>query len=218
MNNDNKKKIPSEAIDRLADKAICRMAEEEDIELGHALKNITESQLRGIVGKSQPTRHAFNIRKAERFAWTLAVAALLVVALIAPLRMENNSDQKIDRLLYSYNVTSLPGGGGGVGSDRGGAGDPRGGEDEAIDLTVISDEQLKEKLPRMKEAYLIAETPQEIAIEGKRLVLSYIRLHERGEARETLQSMIDRLSENPEAKKDYAETIRWCVKIQSELE
>ena len=47
------KKIPGEILDSLIDKAIITEAEQENIDFGHALKNITTEQLESIIGKKR---------------------------------------------------------------------------------------------------------------------------------------------------------------------
>ena len=47
------KKIPGEILDSLIDKAIITEAEQENIDVRHALKNITTEQLESIMGKKR---------------------------------------------------------------------------------------------------------------------------------------------------------------------
>lgn len=199
----SKKVIPSQILEKLVDQGIYREAEEENFELGHALKNISENDLRKLLSSPKKTR-SYHKRVWERIAWSVSVAALLAVAITLPIGIENSSRNEICNLIYSYNESQI--------EDLVSFASRSSGE-AMPDITVMSDEQLKTILPELQEAFNTAGSSQEIAITGKILAFSYIRLHKREEAREILDTMIIKL----ESDEDFDTTVSECRKLLKEL-
>ena len=80
----NKKAIPSDVLDLLVDRAIYNEAKEENIEFGHALKEISEKDLEHILNTGKKKRK-FNKILWERIEWSIAVAAWIAVAITVPI-------------------------------------------------------------------------------------------------------------------------------------
>ena len=197
------KEIPQHILGILADKAIAQEAEADNIEIGHALKGISEQQLQEIVSVKKPKILSFKEIVRKRMLWSLSMAAMLAIAIIVPLHVERQSMNKIDRLIYAYNSDILPMP---FSVNRG--------TENGINISELSDSQLKESLPALARQYKESANNQDIAINGQILSLAYIRLHERDAAKDTLQSMIERLSSE---KEDYQEVIDWCHSILNQL-
>lgn len=189
-------------VEVLADKYVYQEAEQENAEFGHALKNISEEDLIGILKNQKPK--VINFRKVirERIVWTLSMAAMLAIAITVPLHIHNQSMDKMDGLIYSYNTPMLVQNG------------VRGGE-STVDITALNDAQLKASLPKLEEEFQDSDNLQDVALNGQVLALAYIRTHNRAEARATLKSMITRLSAEPE---DYKNIIQWCDELIKQLD
>ncbi|MCM1139244.1 MAG: hypothetical protein NC453_11805 [Muribaculum sp.] len=196
------KTIPASMIEVLADKYIYQEAEQENAELGHALKNISEENLRGIFKNHKPRVITFKKVIRERIAWTLSMAAMLAIAITVPFHINNQSMDKMDGLIYSYNMPMLV------------QNAARGGE-STIDITALNDAQLKASLPKLEEEFQDSDNLQDVALNGRVLALAYIRTHNRAEAKSTLKSMITRLSAEPDG---YEEIIKWCEQLIKQLD
>lgn len=192
------KSMTKETVEILAEEAVRRKAEEENIEMGVALRNISEEELKRILRGDRPAKRSGRLFR-ERLLWGLSVAALLAVAIALPLGVERKAGEKIDDLVYAYNVPSR-------GLSKGG--------EEVLDIETLSDAGLEESMDKLEEAYQKASTAQETAITGKTLALAYIRLHNRDEARRVLESMIDRL----QGDEDYLPIVGECRRILKEIE
>jgi len=197
------KEIPEKILGLLADKAIAQEAEADNIEIGHALKGISEQQLREIVSVKKPKILSFKKVVRERILWSLSMAAMLAIAIMVPMHIERQSMNEIDGLIYSYNSDILA-----MSSSEN-----RGSEAD-INISEMSDSQLKEALSTLERQYIECDNNQDIAITGQILSLAYIRLHDRDAAKDTLHSMIERLSSE---KEDYQEVIDWCHSILNQL-
>lgn len=197
------KEIPEHILCVLADKAIAQEAEADNIEIGYALKGISEQQLREIVSAKKPKLLSFKKIVRERMLWSLSMAAMLAIAIIVPLHVERQSMNEIDGLIYAYNSDILAMS---FSVNRG--------TENGINISELSDSQLKESLLTLERQYKENANNQDIAINGQILSLAYIRLHDRDAAKDTLQSMIERLSSE---KEDYQEVIDWCHSILNQL-
>lgn len=199
----NNKEIPNHVLEALAVSAVRKTVNEENIEFGRALKNISEDQLKMILRGSQPRVVPFKKFFRERIAWAVSIAAMLALVITIPLNIEKNSRHEIDGLIYAYNSPDLAP-----------IQLPTKGGDVFINITSLSDIELKGKLSQLETAYSESEELQEYAINGKILSLAYIRLHKRNEAKSVLKSMIEKLSVE---KEDYAPSIQWCETILNQL-
>lgn len=195
----NKKAITSKSLDELIDNAIYREAEEDNLEIGKALKDISESRLKEILGIREKKRR-FNKKIWERVAWSVSVAALIAVAISVPIAVENNAKNKICDVVYAYNAPEL--------NDMLWR-TSRSSADQMPNITLLSDASLQRVLPHMATLFYKAESLQDIALEGRILALAYIRLHRRDDAIRVLEVMIEKLSGD----EDYGPTVKECQEL-----
>ena len=191
----NKKAIPSDVLDSLVDRAIYNEAKEENIEFGHALKEISEKDLEHILNTGKKKRK-FNKILWERIEWSIAVAALIAVAITVPISVENHSKNKICDIVYAYNSAQL---GEMISLSS------RSSSEKLPDITAMSEKQIEETLPILEERFLQSDSAQEISINGQILTFAYIRLHKRGEACKTLEIMIEKLSKDEDYESNVME-------------
>lgn len=166
------KTISSNTIETLADRAIYKLAEEENIELGVALKNISEDKLKEITGRGK-------IKKTIRFPWiwpvaSIAAAALLVVVSVFTLNQNSNNEVAqikmdanfaLDNAIVAYNYVPA------FSKDG----------EEMADISAMNDKELMNYLPALQKAYENAPSDdvQECQDAGMRLAMAYLKLHER---------------------------------------
>ena len=199
----NKKTIPSDVLDSLVDRAIYKEATEENLEFGHALKKISGKELDEILNSGKRKRR-FNRLLWERIEWSIAVAALIAVAITVPISVENHFKDKICNIVYAYNSPQLSA----LASSN-----FRSAGEELPDITKMNDDKLKNTLPQLEERFEKSESMQDIAINGEILTFAYIRLHMRKEACNILETMIERLSGD----EDYLKTIEECKNILDQI-
>ena len=198
----NKKTISSKVLDSLVDRAIYDEAKEENIEFGHALKELPEKELTEILNSGK--KRKFNKILWERVEWSIAVAALIAIAIAVPISVENNSKDKICNIVYAYNSAQI--------NDMASM-ISRSADEPMLDITTMSDEQLKNALPELEERYGKSELLQDISVNGRILAFAYIRLHQRKEACRTLESVIEKLSVD----KDYENTVMEFKEILEQI-
>lgn len=170
-------------------KGICQEAEQDNLDFGIAMKNITKEQLREIIGPRHvvETPNADNKPKAKIInirAWmwqAISVAAVVVIAFTAVFRIQQQAEYAVDNAIYTFNAETVV-------SSRSGA--------TQIDISKLNDDQLREQLPQLIEIYTTATDKQEIANNGYSLAMAYIRLHEREEAKKILAQLIERFDGN----------------------
>lgn len=198
----NKKVITSKELEHLVDRAVYREAEADNLEIGHALKSISESELKEILNVGKKKRK-LNKLLWERVEWSIAVAALIAVAITLPISIENRAKDKICNIVYDYNIEeleylSLP---------------SRSSSESFPDITIMTYKQLKEFLPGFEREFEESDNLQDISIRGKILALGYIRLHKREEAIKVLEEMISRLSNDV----DYSEAVSECMALMQQI-
>lgn len=191
----SKKKIPSDILETLVDRAIYNEAKEENIELGTALKNISDKELEAILNSGKKKRR-INRLLWERIEWSIAVAALIAVAITVPISVENHSKNKICDIVYAYNSPEL---------EEMISTPSRSASEPLPDITGMSESQLKDTLPVLEENFRESDFPQDIAVNGKLLTFAYIRLHKHEEACHTLEIMIKKLSNDEDYESDVIE-------------
>lgn len=77
---------------------------------------------------------------------------------------------------------------------------------EPIDITSMSDDELKAKLPELTSLYQSASTTDEVADYGYALAMAYLRLHDRDNAKLVLEQLVSRFDGDT----DYADSVnRW---------
>ena len=246
-------------------KGVCLEAQQDDIEFGVALKNISKEDLREIMGPRLRTSPFNNLHdralsvpldasiKADRhidffdredvpteiacgatvaedtpkyraskpvvssaekaaskktgltsWIWHVAsIAAVVVIAFTVVLNFEKRSRESVDNVIfnfYSNDISMIS----------------RGGEEliespsgESLSIESYSSDPAK-AIPALRKSFDSADDPQEIAISGQLLALAYIKDHQRKEAKEVLETLINRLMPYSP---DWDETISECQTI-----
>ncbi len=191
---------------------ICREVHQDNLDFGLAMKSLSKAQLKEIIGKRSEEHQAAaaitasprKVRpKAFRFSpwmWQAAsIAAVIIIAFTVLLNIEKNARYSVDNAIYACAE---------INSDRVRAGG------EVLNITTMTDEELKGNIPVLISNYNYAETTDEIADNGFALAMAYLRLHDRDNAKTTLQQLIQKFERNP----DYAGYVSKWQSILNVLE
>lgn len=151
--------------------------------------------------RTQCIRPVPTVEKKEkhsgRILWIAALAAVIIVLVIFAGNMYSDyRDIEVYSKYIYYDKTV----------SRGVADD--------IPIYKMSDDELAKELPSLKERYDTSTSAQDIAVNGRRLALAYLRLHERAKARDVLNEVIGKLSQ-PAYSDDWAEVV---AELQSMLD
>lgn len=160
---------------------ICREIEQDNIDFGTAMKKLNKEQLRNIIGSPQKVKKTKSIGLRPWIWQTISIAAVVLIAFTAIFQIEKHSRYTVDKAIYASNSE-------GISLWRSGA--------EQIDITKLTDIELQNRLPQIKEAYDLATDGQEMADTGYTLVLAYIRLHDRENAKILLNQLINKFDGN----------------------
>lgn len=190
-------------------KGICKEAEQDNKDFEVAMKNISKKQLCEIIGKneeniavSSQANHPQEIRIAaskvvkttkpnffRTWMWQAACWTFIIGgSAIWIVRSEQNARYSVDNAIYASAYFY-------EGQSRGTINIP--------DLNSLNDKELKDKLPTFVAQFNECEDSDDIYEVGYPLAMAYMRLHERDKAKEILNEMINRLSEDD----DYTEEI-----------
>lgn len=172
---------------------ICREAQQDNLDFGKAMKGLSKEKLREIVGSDSitrpdkvPARDSIKVVRFKPWVWQVAsIAAVVIIAFTVVFNVEKNARYSVDNAIYACAEIS---------PDLVRAGD------EALDITGMTDDELKRNIPALVSNYNSSETTDEIADNGFALAMAYLRLHDRNNAKETLQQLIQKFEHNP----DYA--------------
>lgn len=155
-------------------KGIYQEAEQDNMEFGHAMKQISKMDLLRIIGRSSRSRVIRLNYLRERMAWVASIAAVLIIGIFTVMNVRQSGMDKLDNTIVAYNY--IPDSGRGP---------------ESI---------TPKDLPSLEEAYINAPSDdiqlQEYA--GMRLAMAYLRLHDRKKAKEVLTELSARFSDDEE--------------------
>lgn len=155
-------------------KGIYQEAEQDNMEFGHAMKQISKMDLLRIIGRSSRSRVIRLNYLRERMAWVASIAAVLIIGIFTVMNVRQSGMDKLDNTIVAYNY--IPDSGRGPES-----------------ITA-------KDLPSLEEAYINAPSDdiqlQEYA--GMRLAMAYLRLHDRKKAKEVLTELSARFSDDEE--------------------
>lgn len=180
---------------------ICKEAKQDNLDFGIAMKSISKAQLQEIIGKreesertvasSQPTVATKpRVIRFKTWIWQAAsIAAVVVIAFTVVLKVEQNSRNNVYDTIYAcadINYDLVRSGG------------------KKIDITTLSDDELKAKLPELVSIYNSSHSDDEVADNGTALAMSYIRFHDADKAKEVLNGLISQFKDNEE----YAEDVK----------
>ena len=165
---------------------VCREAEQDDADFGHALKNISDDQLWEIMGPRRRAHlkvAALKPKARPWVTWAVGVAAMVVVVFGAGWGFMRHVDNRFMDNIYAVYIDEIPT------TSRGG---------EEVDLTEMDDKQLKGYLPQLEEEYAeSARVEQENILTGLRLSMAYIRLHMKAKAMKILEKLADDYPDKP---------------------
>lgn len=155
-------------------RGVCQEAEQENIEFGHAMKNISEAELMRIIGRSRQPRILRLSYLRERLAWVASIAAVLIVGIFTVLNVRQTGMDKLDNTIVAYNY--IPD------SNRGWE-------------SITSDD-----IPALEEAYKSAPADDIQAQEdaGMRLAMAYLKVHDRKKAKDILTELSARFADDEE--------------------
>ncbi|MBD5294718.1 MAG: hypothetical protein HDS25_00140 [Bacteroides sp.] len=155
-------------------KGVCQEAEQDNIEFGHAMKNISKEELLSIIGRSSKPRILRLNYLRERMAWVASIAAILIIGIFSVVSVRRSGLNQIDDTIVAYNY--IPD------SNRGW---------ESIGTDDI---------PSLEKSYKMASTDDIQAQEdaGMRLAMAYLKIHNRKKAKEILIDMSIRFADDEE--------------------
>lgn len=206
---------------------ICREAEQDNKDFEEAMRRISKEELLSIIKHPTEDFDAFRNRvipaasstayskayqtKADnpsRFrkwlTWqSIGIAALLGIGVIYVIIARNEANtarqnafavkqgalDKVDNAIYAFSGYSQ-------GIARSGG----------IDISTLSDEDLKVNLPSLEANFREQTDDTDIAEYGSELAMAYIRLHERDKAKELLTELVTRFKNNSDFEEDV---INW---------
>lgn len=175
---------------------ICREAHQDNMDFGLAMKGLSIEKLKEIVGKQDVSSPAAASAKRKirikPWIWqTASIAAVVIIAFAAVFNIENNARYSVDNAIYACAD---------VNSDLVRAGG------ETVDISSMSDSELKAKLPKLTSLYQSAISTDEVADYGYALAMAYLRLHDRDNAKEVLEQLVSRFGDDA----DYADSVtKW---------
>ena len=184
----------------LAVDGVCREAQQDNLDFASAMKGLSKEQLKEIVGKHQdsaimeknPTVSKPNVIRFKPWIWQAAsIAAVVVIAFTIVFNIQKQSRYAVDNAIYAC---------ANIDSDLVRAGG------EPIDITSMSEDDLKAAIPELTNLYETATSTEEVADNGYILAMAYLRLHDRDNARKILGQLVSRFDGNV----DYAGSVnRW---------
>lgn len=135
-------------------------------------------------------------RIRERFLWISSIAALFIVGLFTVISVARNGDNQVDDVIAYYNQWATT--------------SPRGGFDDAPDLSSLSGKELSVALKDLRSTYDNPEMSiQEREMAGFSLAIYYVKKHNRKEAKEILNEMIVKFAHDDE----FTATCREVLKM-----
>lgn len=177
---------------------ICREAHQDNLDFGLALKGLSKDQLKEIIGKQDVEQQAAasitesprierpKVLRFKPWMWQAAsIAAVVIIAFTVVFNIEKTARYSVDNAIYAcaeINPDLVRAGG------------------EVLDITAMTDDELKRNIPALVSNYYSSETTDDIADNGFALAMAYLRVHDRNNAKETLQQLIQKFEHNP----DYA--------------
>lgn len=153
---------------------IIQESEQDNMEFGHAMKNISKEDLLRIIGRtSKPRVFRLNYIR-ERLAWIASIAVVLVIGLFSIYNINRNAMNRLDDTLVAYNY--IPD------SNRGWE-------------SITGDD-----IPSLQKAYqdAPAEDIQAQQEAGMRLAMAYLKIHDRKKAKEMLNDLSVRFADDEE--------------------
>lgn len=181
---------------------ICREAHQDNLDFGLAMKSLSKEKLNEIIGKqdvalpvaasaySETEEVKPRVVRLRPWMWQAAsIVAVIVIAFTVVYKVEQNSRNNVYDAIYAcadVNYDLARSGG------------------KKIDITTLSDDELKAKLTELVSIYNSSHSDDDVADNGTALAMSYIRLHDADKAKEVLNGLISRFKNNEE----YADYVK----------
>lgn len=181
---------------------ICREAHQDNLDFGLAMKSLSKEKLKEIIGKpdvalpaaasadSETEEVKPRVVRFKPWMWQAAsIVAVIVIAFTVVYKVEQNSRNNVYDAIYAcadVNYDLARSGG------------------KKIDITTLSDDELKAKLTELVSIYNSSHSDDDVADNGTALAMSYIRLHDADKAKEVLNGLISRFKNNEE----YADYVK----------
>lgn len=161
-------------------RGVCQEAEQENIEFGHAMKNISEAELMRIIGRNRQPRMLRLSYLRERLAWVASIAAVLIVGIFTVLNVRQTGMDRLDNTIVAYNY---------IPESNRGESVIRGWED------ITSND-----IPTLEQAYKSAPADDIQAQEdaGMRLAMAYLKVYDRKKAKDILTELSARFADDEE--------------------
>ena len=180
---------------------ICKEAEQDNLDFGIALKHLTKEQLRDIVGERKTPVVKIADKKPVKFRlkpilWQItSAAAMVAIVITCYFGFQRQASHNVDNAIamVSFGDEDLV----------------RSASGNEIDITPLSEDELKAKLPELAETYISSDGDYEAANNGYTLAMAYLRLHDRNNARRILNEIIDKYKDN----EDLAPEVRKCERV-----
>lgn len=185
---------------------ICREAHQDNLDFGKAMKGLSKEKLREIVGSDSitrpdkvPARDSIKVVRFKPWVWQVAsIAAVVIIAFTVVFNIEKNARYSVDNAIYACAEIS---------PDLVRAGG------EVLDITAMTDDELKRNIPTLVSNYKSSKTTDEIANNGFALAMAYLRLHDRDNAKVVLEQLVSKFDGN----EDYAESVNKWKSILNQL-
>lgn len=157
-------------------KGVCQEAEQDNLEFGHAMKNLSREELNRIIGRTSRPRVLRLGYLRERMAWVASIAAVLVIGIFTVFNIWQSGMDRLDNTIVAYNY--IPD------SNRGWE-------------TITSDD-----IPSLEDAYrnAPAEDIQAQQDAGMRLAMAYLKMHDRKKSKDMLTKLSIRFADDEEFK------------------
>lgn len=157
-------------------KGILKEGEQDDIELRHALKNISEAEAKRIAGPKILRPKMLTFR-----SWITSAAAIIVVALGCNFFIWRSGEYARQDALYATNCPQTI-----SRSD---------GKSVNINFATASNDELKENLPLMEEIYAESAGNDQLTVSnGSALAMVYIKLHKTDKAKALIDELLEKYS------------------------
>lgn len=183
---------------------IIKEAQQDDMDFGIALKSISKEQLCEIIGKNNSDGKGNASSSNPKSKWFKpwmwqagSAAAIIVIGFTFILNMYRQSQNAMYDNIYASAQFEES-------HSRGSA--------SAIDITKLSDSELKAKLPEMEKNYNDSEDPEELYLYGYPLAMAYIRLHQPKPALEILNNMVTQL-QNDDSYESEVKEMRLIINL-----
>lgn len=165
---------------------LVKQAEKEDAEFIAAMKSLDRDEVAGIVGagSGRPKKRNYHL-----WQWVSSVAAVALFGFWGVKQMSSHYDDKIDNMLYEYNLGTVSRGGSSV---------------DSLQLRLSNHPDKNEIISiidGLKKAYAEAPDDETEKAAGFNLALAYLYHHDRDNAKAVLSRLIEKYPKETAAEK-----------------